>query len=206
MEDGLSLFELPQALVKPALELCRGFNSALDRAFYDVAKLERELAERQVMIDLDASDNPEGAILVVDPKAAPFIRRFDDFEVFLVWYETAVDKPATAAIAGVGSSARGSAAFAWDIAEGLGEPVIAIVAGYGVADALQQALGGWFGFGLHNALQTKSKLQDMLALTAPDVAKVGRHLVRLGAGDQTGFNDAPVFQTRRRRPRTCCTH
>jgi hypothetical protein len=53
-----------------------------------------------------------------------------------------------ATITGVGSSALGSAALAWDISVALQKPVLAIVAGYGVADVFLQALGGWFAFGL----------------------------------------------------------
>lgn len=49
------------------------------------------------------------------------------------------------AIAGVGSSALGAAAFARNVADGLGEPVAAVVSGYGLADVLTEALGGFFG-------------------------------------------------------------
>jgi hypothetical protein len=192
MADTLSMFELPRAFVQPALEASRGFNSALDTAFYDVGVLEQDLADRQATIDLDAGDNPEGAILVVDPARPPYVRRFEDFTEFLTAYET--DAPATVTISGVGSSARGSAALAWDVAGALGEPVLAIVPGYGLADAWLQALGGWFGFGLHNTLQTKSRLQSMLALAAPGLAGVGRKLV--GSVPETPrINDAPVFLT-----------
>ena len=54
---------------------------------------------------------------------------------------------AIATITGVGSSALGSAALAWDISVALRQSVLAIVPGYGVADAVLQGLGGWFGFG-----------------------------------------------------------
>jgi hypothetical protein len=43
-----------------------------------------------------------------------------------------------ATITGVGSSALGSAALAWDISVALEKPVLAIVPGYGVADVLLQ--------------------------------------------------------------------
>jgi hypothetical protein len=43
-----------------------------------------------------------------------------------------------ATITGVGSSALGSAALAWDISVALEKPVLAIVPGYGVADVLMQ--------------------------------------------------------------------
>src|SRR5271170_2094207 len=81
-----------------------------------------------------------------------------------------------ATIAGVGSSALGSAAFAWDISTATRKPVLAIVPGYGVADVVLQGLGGWFGFGLYNYLHAKSLVQNALASTAPKVAEIGRNL------------------------------
>ena len=195
MDDSLSLFELPRAFVKPALEMCRTFNSSLDVAFYDVPTLVAELRARgAASIDLDALANPEGALLVVDPARAPFIQRFEDLKSFLDWKAGAEAPPKTVSITGVGSSALGSAAMAWDLAKALGAPVLAIVPGYGVADALLQGLGGWFGFGLYDALQTKSRLQDALAVMTPELASVGRHLVG-SLPDTRRIHGAPVFRT-----------
>jgi hypothetical protein len=207
MADSLSLFELPRAFVKPALEMCRTFNSTLDVAFYDVPTLVAELRQRgeavegqgsaskgAATIDLEALANPEGALLVVDAARAPFVQRFDEVQLFLDWCADAAVKPTTVSITGVGSSALGSAALAWDISKALAAPVLAIVPGYGVADALLQGLGGFFGFGLHDALQTKSRLQDTLAFMAPDLAGVGRHLVG-SLPDAKRINGAPVFRT-----------
>jgi hypothetical protein len=207
MADSLSLFELPRAFVKPALEMCRTFNSTLDVAFYDVPTLVAELRERgetvegqgsaskgAAVIDLEALANPEGALLVVDAARAPFVQRFDEVQLLLDWHADAAVKPTTVSITGVGSSALGSAALAWDISKALDAPVLAIVPGYGVADALLQSLGGWFGFGLHDALQTKSRLQDTLAFMAPDLAGVGRRLVG-SLPDAKRINGAPVFRT-----------
>jgi hypothetical protein len=118
MDDSLSLFELPRAFVKPALEMCRTFNSTLDVAFYDVPTLVAELRARgAASIDLDALANPEGALLVVDPARAPFIQRFEDLKSFLDWKAGAEAPPKTVSITGVGSSALGSAAMAWDLAK-----------------------------------------------------------------------------------------
>src|SRR5271157_3846790 len=99
MDDSLSLFELPRAFVKPALEMCRTFNSSLDVAFYDVPTLVAELRARGAavgdgggqdkgvaVIDLDALANPEGALLAVDTARAPFIQRFDDLQAYLGWH------------------------------------------------------------------------------------------------------------------------
>ena len=207
MADSLSLFELPRAFVKPALEMCRTFNSTLDVAFYDVPTLVTELRERgeavegqggasegAAVLDLGALANPEGALLVVDAARAPFVQRFDDVPTYLAWHATATVKPTTVSITGVGSSALGSAALAWDTSKALAAPVLAIVPGYGVADALLQGLGGWFGFGLHDALRTKSRLQDTLAFMTPQLATVGRNLVG-SLPDTRRINGAPVFRT-----------
>jgi hypothetical protein len=195
MDDSLSLFELPRAFVKPALELCRTFNSTLDVAFYDVPTMVAELrAHGAAAINLDALANPEGALLVVDAARAPFIRRFEDLKSFRDGMADAGGAPKIVSITGVGSSALGSAAMAWDLAKALGAPVLAVVPGYGVADALLQGLGGWFGFGLHDALQTKSRLQDALAVMTPELAGVGRNLVA-SLPDTPRIHGAPVFRT-----------
>lgn len=195
MDDSLSLFELPRAFVKPALELCRTFNSALDLAFYDVPTLVADLRARGAAgIDLDALANPEGALLVVDAGRAPFIQRFEALPAFLKWRTSVGGAPTTVSITGVGSSALGSAAMAWDLSKALAAPVLAIVPGYGVADALLQGLGGWFGFGLYDALQTKSRLQNALAVMSPELAAVGRNLVG-SLPDAPRIHGAPVFRT-----------
>lgn len=204
--DDLSLFELPWAFVKPALEACRGFNTLLDTAFYDVPALARDLRAKgddietaranapPGAIDLDAVTNPEGARLVVDAAHSPFVLRFEDMELFLQWHAAADAAPRTISVTGVGSSALGSAALAWDLSKALDEPVLAIVPGYGVADAVLQGLGGFFGFGLHDALGTKAHLQRSLAAFAPHLAKLGHSLLASTPGSDT-LNDAPVFRT-----------
>src|SRR4029078_2659738 len=72
------------------------------------------------------------------------------------------------------SSALGAVAFAWDVSKAVEEPVAAIVPGFGLADVLPQALGGWFGFGVHDALQ--SATQQFLATFAPSLASIGKEL------------------------------
>jgi hypothetical protein len=183
--------------------MCRSFNSAIDVAFYDVPTMVAELrargevvgdAKAPAVIDLDALANPEGALLVVDAARAPFVQRFETLPTFLAWRKAADAAPTIVSITGVGSSALGSAAMAWDLAKALSAPVLAIVPGYGVADALLQSLGGWFGFGLYDALQTKSRLQDALAVMTPELASVGRNLVA-SLPDTRRIHGAPVFRT-----------
>jgi len=206
----LSLFELPPELVEPALQMCRLFNTGLDEVFYDVPTLRRDLRERGLEIgttaqsdtpdatgrlNLGAMKNPEGSLLVIDAARKPYVRAFHDVETFLACPEPEVTGIEVATIAGVGSSALGSAALAWNVSKALNLPVLGIVPGYGVADALMQGLGGWFGFGLHNALQTKSYIQEALAGAAPRTASLGRGLSASLPNSKTLPNGGPVFRT-----------
>jgi hypothetical protein len=134
-------------------------------------------------INLSALANPEGVILVIDAHHAPFVQKFDDVKLFLKEGLTfpsngeAGSSPKDVhiiAVTGVGSSALGSAAFAWNISESLHEPVAAIVPGYGLADLIPQALGGWFGFGVHDFI--RRFVQQALAQAAPEIATIGRRL------------------------------
>src|SRR5262249_8485344 len=99
----------------------------------------------------------------------------------------------TVSVTGVGSSALGSVAFAWNISTALGEPVAAIVPGYGMADVVQQALGGWFGFGMYN-FWVKQVAQEVLAYTAPGVANIGRRLMKTAPGHAEALSGAPIFR------------
>jgi hypothetical protein len=209
MAHPLSVFELPQTLVRPALEMCRSFNTSLDALFYDVPLLIRDLEERGRTIitdsetgladvagrlNLSAMTNPEGSLLAVNARRPPFIQAFEDVPSFLDWHARSGENIQAASITGVGSSALGSVALAWDISKARDCTVLAIVPGYGVADALMQGLGGWFGFGVHDALGTKSHIQNMLALAAPQLAWLGRELVASIPGGPRSAAGAPVFQ------------
>jgi hypothetical protein len=136
-------------------------------------------------LNLSALFNPEGAILVVDAHHAPFVHKYDDVQAFLADPTFPADSGAVGAppvaepisvvtVTGVGSSALGSVAMAWNVSETLRRPVAAIVPGYGLADILPQALGGWFGFGAHDFVTRVS--QQLLSDYVPQWATVGRHL------------------------------
>ncbi|MFC5462080.1 hypothetical protein [Massilia niabensis] len=58
--------------------------------------------------------------------------------------EAGGDRTRILAVAGVGSSALGTAAFARNVADAFGEPVAGLVSGYGMADllALRRDQGG----------------------------------------------------------------
>jgi len=201
----LKAFELPEWLVEPAVRSCRLFNTALDFVFYDVATLRAALGEKDApmrarnekppsrIIDFEALSNPEGSLLLIDATTAPYVHRYESVEKFLEspYQETRDVEIAT--ITGVGSSALGSAALAWDISLALEKPALAIVPGYGVADVVLQGLGGWLAFGLHDFLGSKTLIQTGLAVTAPETARIGRKLVASTPQEPT-VRGAPIFR------------
>jgi hypothetical protein len=215
-DSDLALYELQKPLVEPLLRMFRMTNTALDMLFYDVGAFTAEMfkhgavvdtrvdadkggssgADRNPLLnrlDLSALTNPEGAILVVDAQHPPYVERFDDMTQFLAYANgdsgTALR---SVSITGVGSSALGAAAFAWNASNALNEPVAAIIPGYGLADVVPQALGGWFGLGLHDWLQ--SATQSFLATTAPSLARMGRRLARTSPHHARAATGAPVFE------------
>lgn len=203
-DAALSLFETPRWVAEPMVRALRTVNTMVDIAFYDVPDLVRDLAARDLVVstmqgqdklpsrivDLGALTNPEGALLLIDAGTPPYVHRFVSVADFLASPHPETREVEIATVTGVGSSAYGSAAFGWQISRRLGRSVLAIVPGYGLADMMQQALGGWFAFGLHDVLQTKSVVQNVLATAAPQVAGIGRSL------SQTipGHEQAPVFE------------
>jgi hypothetical protein len=213
--DQLSWFEVPRSFVEPLVRFLRLTNTAFDIAFYDVNSLMADLhacglsvitaredekilhggdmADALRTLDLDALSNPEGSILVVSAKGPSYVTPFDDVRSFLA--HAAERDPAiqTVSITGVGSSALGSVAFAWNISAALGQPVAAIVPGYGAADVVQQALGGWFGFGMYN-FWVKQLAQAVLARTAPNIAHIGRRLMRTAPGHAETGTGVPLFR------------
>lgn len=139
LQTGMMSFGGPSALP------LKRRNTLADWAFYDIGNLTKP--EFDMLVD---QKNLEGAILVVAPRgddASINVSKFDD-------YEDLVAAPGKMlshfTIAGVGSSDVGAAALARTLADHLGEPVGAIVAGYGVSDLLAEAMGGWFFFGAAN--------------------------------------------------------
>jgi len=205
-DTWLSLFEMPRWLVEPAVRSCRQFNTSLDRLFYDVSTLQQGLAERDEalsrqgetklpsrIVSFDALTDPEGSLLWIDASAEPCVHRYQNIETFLDSPYDEVRRVHIATITGVGSSALGSAALAWDVSVALEQPVLAIVPGYGVADLMQQALGGWFAYGMHDILASKHNMQKMLAAVAPQAAGIGRQLAG-SSRDAEDLRGAPVFR------------
>lgn len=123
-------------------------NTLSDWIFYDVSNLSQDEFNW-----LSTEKITEGSILVVDPstdKLGNKVRKHAD-------HAAMVRAPGKLiqhfAIAGVGSSDVGAASLARTLANHLGQPVGAIVAGYGIQDMLLEALGGWFYFGAANRMQ-----------------------------------------------------
>lgn len=138
-----------------ALEGYRRRNTALDAFFYDVSVVTEEEAN-----SLAPWIAREGAVVVVPPSDAKTpLTVHSTVEAFLT-EKQAYSGPAVLAVAGVGSSALGSAAFARNIADALGMPVIAVVSGYGLSDLFTEALGGWFLFGTLNSLRHRWEKLD----------------------------------------------
>jgi len=209
---GSDAFTWPP-FIEPTLRALRLGNTALDALFYDVSRMVTdlflhgsivvkgaavspssgisEMTKGFRQLDLGALSNPEGSILVVDAGRPPRITQFEDVASFISWVKTQGQTLRTASVTGVGSSALGSAAFAWNVSTALDEPVAAIVPGYGVADAIQQGLDGWFG--VYN-WWVRQMAQEVLAHTMPLAAPSNRHLMMTVPGDAESNTGAPVFR------------
>ena len=134
-----------EPLRSAALEAFRQRNAALDAVFYDVGCVTP--AEAELISPWLAR---EGALLIIPPSGqAPLALcgTLQDFD------NNGGRKIDVLTVAGVGSSALGSAAFARNVADALGRPVAAVVSGYGLADLLTEALGGYYWFGGLNQLR-----------------------------------------------------
>jgi hypothetical protein len=205
------MYELQKPFMEPMLRMCRLTNTVFDFLFYDVGVLVTALLARGRTVDtglaaatsephalqsldLSALTNPSGSVIVVDANAEPYVR--SPFRAMAAFFDYANGPDGaglhTLAITGVGSSAFGAVAFAWDISAALGEPVAAVVPGYGLADVIPQALGGWFGFEMYGPLQTAT--QDFLARFAPALALMGKELARTTPGHALARSGAPVFR------------
>lgn len=122
-----------------ALEPWRLRNTGLDAMFYDVKSLTAE--ETFYISDSLAS---EGLIMIVPPSNGPMLTLCDS----VAEYKLRGGRDVHAlAVAGIGGSAIGAAAFARNVADAIGEPVAAVVSGYGLGDIINETIGGSFFFG-----------------------------------------------------------
>ena len=135
--SGVAVFE--RLFLRMPVRLLRAGNNVLDLLFYDVHAI--PAATRRSLLRWS---DPDGSILVVHPGDGDRreVSHFEHVEDFLASADAG--KLDVVAIAGVGSSALGTAALAANAADALGRPVVGIVSGYGLADAVAEGLVGWF--------------------------------------------------------------
>lgn len=122
-----------------ALEPWRLRNTGLDALYYDVKALTAE--EAFYVSDCLAA---AGMIMIVPPTGHGMLTLCESVEEFRL--RGGLDVHAMA-VAGMGGSAIGAAAFARNVADSLGAPVAAVVSGYGLGDIVNEAIGGAFLFG-----------------------------------------------------------
>jgi hypothetical protein len=134
----------------PALAGLWARNTLLDGWFYDISAIDPSEARQ-----LEAPPVREGTILTVPPAGQGPIGSHEDAPAFAAHGGPDVH---TLCIAGVGSSALGSAALARNVADATGRTAAAVVSGYGTADFLSDALGGWFLFEPVNRLRHQFEL------------------------------------------------
>ena len=140
------------------LEAFRQRNAVLDYLFYDLGALDPGEASH-----LAPRYAAEGAILYVPPGRDSLVHLWPDVDAFRA---SRLDTDAHAlVVAGVGSSALGAAAFARNVADATGRPALAVVSGYGLADLLSEAVGGFFLYGWLNGL--RQILEPLDDLTRP---------------------------------------
>jgi hypothetical protein len=169
------IFESRTPLREAALESFRRRNATLDGIFYDIGTVTKQ--EATAIAPWLAR---EGEILIVPPTGQGPLVHCATPDGFA----TAGGKQLRVlAVAGVGSSALGAAAFARNIADALGVPVAAVVSGYGLADLLTEALGGWFWFGALNRFRHQFEGLDAVSRTLNGMEAVSSTATGLELGD-----------------------
>ncbi|MGE6741621.1 hypothetical protein ACQKGC_15215 [Allorhizobium pseudoryzae] len=136
------------------LEGLRRRNTSLDAMFYDVKTITAD-----EVFYISGCLAAEGAILIVPPTGGPPLTLCDTIDDFVIGGGRMID---TLVVAGVGSSALGSAALARNVADAIGKPVAAVISGYGLADVVTEALGGYFFFGTLNSVRHSFEVLDEL--------------------------------------------
>ncbi|MCF1470902.1 MULTISPECIES: cell envelope biogenesis protein OmpA [Rhizobium/Agrobacterium group] len=160
---GLTQFarslSLPERLQKrplrnAALEPWRLRNSSLDALYYDI----RALTSDEAFYISDALA-AEGLIMIVPPTGQGMLTLCETVDEYLLRGGREVQ---AMAVAGIGGSAAGAAAFARNVADAIKAPVCAVVSGYGLGDVVAEALGGAFFFGPLGFLRRNFEMIDDL--------------------------------------------
>ena len=136
-------------------------NAVIDNFFYGTASLTlEEKAKLSPLVDR------EGSIIVVPPSNSD--RQIRNYKSALRFMNKEGPAIRAIAVAGVGSSALGSAALARNIADALNTDVAGIVTGYGLSDVMTEAFGGWFAFGAADRIKyTMEKFFERMRSTMP---------------------------------------
>ena len=142
--ENLSPFRKEPGKVPLAVSLR---NALFDSVFYDTSSLSNE-EQSKILSNLFEYD--EGGMLLVYPadqkKAIEYFGKSKE----LLASHPELD---TVTIPGVGSSVIGAAALARQVADVIGRPAVGIISGYGAADVMSEALGGFFDFGERNTVR-----------------------------------------------------
>src|SRR5207342_2247893 len=165
-------------------------NAVIDNFFYDTASLTlEEKAKLSPLVDR------EGSIIVVPPSNSDRQTRYYKSALRFMNKEGAAIR--AIAVAGVGSSALGTAALARNIADALDTDVAGIVTGYGLSDVMTDALGGWFAFGAADRIRyTMEKFLERMRSTMPaDIVTSGSETsaLRLDRSSLPGDNDVATL-------------
>jgi hypothetical protein len=155
-----------ELVAAPAKTLTKPRNIFWDSFFYDVGALtDTERLEQSLAPD------KEGAVIVVSPSAKNVaIRHYSSAEEMQKKEYESIE---AVVVAGVGSSTVGSAALARTVADAINGEVAAIVSGYGAADLLQEAMGGWFFYGHTDRFKHQTEVtMEKVAQTSPAAAAV----------------------------------
>ncbi|WP_246318794.1 cell envelope biogenesis protein OmpA [Peteryoungia desertarenae] len=168
-----------------ALELLRLRNTGFDAMFYDVKSLTAE--ETFYISDCLGS---EGLIIIVPPTGGGMLTLCESVGEFRLRGSKNVH---ALAVAGIGGSALGAAAFARNVADAIKAPVAAVVSGYGLGDIVNEAIGGAFFFGWLGQMRNSLEAIDD-AVGRPKLGAYAKREKRTNEPARTGL-DADTVET-----------
>lgn len=168
-----------------ALEPWRLRNAGIDALYYDVKALTSD--ETFYISDSIAS---EGLIMIVPPTGGGMLTLCDSVEEISLRGGRDVR---AMAVAGIGGSAIGAAAFARNVADAIDAPVAAVVSGYGLGDIVNEAIGGAFLFGWLGHVRSNLEVIDDV-VGRPKLGAYGKRDEDTDANRRTGL-DADTVST-----------
>lgn len=144
----MSLFDA--MLNPPFTPIFKDRNVALDHFFYDTGNLS---STEQKLLSEYLSE--EGSILMVPPgDSGQSIQHYPTAEEFLKDHKNSLK---AVVVAGVGSSALGTAALARNVANTYQVSVAGIVSGFGLRDLIYETLGGFYFYGAVDTLRRNAQ-------------------------------------------------